>query len=198
MTSPATSRQRLIVPGCPGPPLRSPTRSDDAPPRHLAPSPSQAALLLPGAPPRAPRQPLLVDELAAWDRGPVVPRLCRAEKHGGPIGAPADPLDEASLNTVGYVLDRYGRLSAADLVTLTHNQPPWRDANRGRVPRTSVPITVDAVREFFDQASDEDDEPEAVLDSATVTSFLSESLRDPHRPSQPSDLEHLRQLATTG
>lgn len=55
-------------------------------------------------------QPLLTKAVVAWDNGPVVSALWGAETHGS-TAETSQSLDEAALNTVGYVLSRYGRLS---------------------------------------------------------------------------------------
>jgi uncharacterized phage-associated protein len=52
-------------------------------------------------------EPLFTEPVAAWDMGPVVERLWRDERYGLEP-PPASELDEAGLNTVGYVLSRYG------------------------------------------------------------------------------------------
>src|SRR5919199_6311744 len=61
-------------------------------------------------------RPLFDETVSAWDMGPVVGSLWFAEKQGiVPAGDPSGPLGEAELNTVGYVLSRYGRLSGRGL-----------------------------------------------------------------------------------
>ncbi|MGH3913254.1 MAG: Panacea domain-containing protein [Pseudonocardiaceae bacterium] len=58
-------------------------------------------------------EPLFTEELEAWDMGPVVAELWRAEKYGGST-PPSQRLGEAELNTIGYTLSRYGNLSGSD------------------------------------------------------------------------------------
>ncbi len=52
--------------------------------------------------------------------GPVVGSLWYQERESGVTGAAAS-LSEAELNTVGYVISRYGALTGADLEHLTRS-----------------------------------------------------------------------------
>src|SRR3954454_9140323 len=59
--------------------------------------------------------PLFSESIAAWDMGPVVSALWAEEKYANRMpdaGLMPRELDEAALNTIGYVLSRYGTLSA--------------------------------------------------------------------------------------
>jgi len=96
--------------------------------------------------------PLFHEEIEAWANGPVVADLWRARKHGE--GAPAPrALDEAMLGTVGYVVSRYGAFSGTDLIRLTHNEAPWRDATEHSETdeRYSEPIEQKALQHFFEE-----------------------------------------------
>jgi len=59
---------------------------------------------------------LFAEPVSAWDHGPVVGMLWFDEEHapGEHDASGAAPLDEAALNTIGYVLSRSGRLSGRD------------------------------------------------------------------------------------
>lgn len=117
-------------------------------------------------------EPLFAETLSAWDMGPVVGALWRAEKHGDVAVGPAS-LNEAQLNTVGYVLSRYGALSGRDLENLTHSELPWQLADSRRQPRESVPIKLDWLRQFFaSDVSAEGDDDEVLLDSVSVREWL--------------------------
>lgn len=113
-------------------------------------------------------RPLFVESLSAFDMGPVVGQLWHAEKNEVPSGALAE-LDEAQLNTVGYVLARYGGLSGRDLEILSHGERPWQRANQGRVPGTSVRIDPEWMEEYFL----EPDEDQVGLDPGEVVAWLS-------------------------
>lgn len=92
-------------------------------------------------------EPLFREPLAAWDMGPVVDALWAAEKRSGPTGGSLR--DEAALNTVGYVLSRYGDFTGDQLEEMTHAEPPWRRADAGRRPGASAAIRPEWMSDFF-------------------------------------------------
>jgi uncharacterized phage-associated protein len=60
-------------------------------------------------------EPLFPEAISAWDMGPVVASLWREERSDVvPLGINLD-LSERVLNTIGYVISRYGALSDTDL-----------------------------------------------------------------------------------
>lgn len=93
-------------------------------------------------------EPLFDDTIEAWDMGPVVAGLWRAERHGTPTPEPAG-LDEAALNTVGYTLSRYGALTEKDLENLTHGEDPWRNADKARQRGDSPRIEHEWIAHYF-------------------------------------------------
>ena len=93
-------------------------------------------------------EPLFGESIGAWDMGPVVDALWVAEKRGVGGGSAA-ALDEAALNTIGYVLSRYGGLSGDDLEAKTHREPPWRLADAVRRPGQSAPIHPQWMHDYF-------------------------------------------------
>lgn len=142
-------------------------------------------------------QPLFAEQVAAWDMGPVVAELWRDENRGHQPPPPRQ-LGEAELNTVGYVLSRYGNLTGNDLERLAHNETPWQIADSNRAPRGSVTIRHEWIRDYFRSAGapgDEEDEP--VLDTAVVRAWLVETLKHP-TPTRVDDLDALRARATAG
>lgn len=114
--------------------------------------------------------PLFRESVSAWDMGPVVGRLWFAERDLD--SAPAEPatLDESQLNTIGYVLRRYGALTGQDLEHLTHGEPPWQRADQLRRPGESARIETDWMRDYF--RSTDEDEDELMLDSGEVNRWL--------------------------
>jgi uncharacterized phage-associated protein len=74
-------------------------------------------------------RPLFDADLHAGENGPIVDGFDRVDWTTDP--RPRDTLTEAALNTVGYVLSRYGRLSILDLQHLSMAEPPWRNAAAG-------------------------------------------------------------------
>ena len=133
-------------------------------------------------------EPLFSESVSAWDTGPVVGRLWRSEEVEQ---APARrALDEGQLNTVGYVLSRYGRLTGRDLEILSRGEEPWLSADRGRRPRGSVQIDPQVMRSFFSRTTG--DHESVVLDSAQVTAWLAGAQDRRSSPSRPDDLAELR------
>jgi len=59
-------------------------------------------------------KPLFREAISAWDMGPVVTAVCKQDDTGT-VPQTRSELTEAHLNTIGYVLSRYGALSGRDL-----------------------------------------------------------------------------------
>ncbi len=117
-------------------------------------------------------RPLFVEQICAWDIGPVVVELWRDEYHHEP---PAEPsvLDEGALNTVGYVVSQYGALTGNQLERLTHSEHPWRAGNERRLMGDSDLIELSWIRAFFVRASDDDwAEGEGRADGEVVRRWL--------------------------
>jgi uncharacterized phage-associated protein len=116
--------------------------------------------------------PLFEESLSAWDMGPVVGSLWYDEKARRPVD-PGPPLGEAALNTIGYVLRRYGALTGRDLRHLTRSEAPWRLADAGRSPGTSVRIQVAWMEDYFRATAGPDEDEEIVLDADVIAEWLS-------------------------
>jgi hypothetical protein len=102
-------------------------------------------------------------------------------------------LTEAQLNTVGYVLSRYGGLSGLDLETLTHNETPWQRADQSRRPRESARIEQEWTREYFVRHGvGGDDESDVVLDSDAVSEWLAGAEERRADVARPDSVEELR------
>jgi uncharacterized phage-associated protein len=134
-------------------------------------------------------QPLFSETISAWDMGPVVGTLWYAEKEHGPTPATAE-LTESQLNTVGYVLSRYGRLTGQDLERLTHAEMPWQRANQSRLPGQSSRIEDDWLLHQFRDETDEDVEPS--FDSAVVTQWLTETAKGTTASARPDSYDAIR------
>jgi uncharacterized phage-associated protein len=135
---------------------------------------------------------LFVETVSAWDMGPVVGQLWKAESSDvSSPEAPHDALTEAQLNTIGYVVSRYGALSGRDLETLSHNEAPWRDANLRRRPGTSERISVESMREFF-RAESDDDGDGVVPDNDAVSEWLGEVAGPPVDAAVPDSVANLK------
>ena len=121
--------------------------------------------------------------------GPVVGRLWRSEKEMEQ--APERRVvDEGQLNTVGYVISRYGRLTGRDLEILSHGEEPWLSADRDRRPHESAQIDPHLMRSFFSRTTGDDEG--IVLDSLQVTAWLAGAQDRRSSPSRPDDLAELR------
>jgi uncharacterized phage-associated protein len=96
--------------------------------------------------------PLFRDGIEAWKNGPVVREVYRVQRHY-PLTPPgsADALTSTEQETVREVVRFYGRYTAAQLIALTHREPPWRDARNGVAADDSCrnPISHQALRDYF-------------------------------------------------
>jgi len=146
--------------------------------------------------------PLFGENIDAWDMGPVVAQLWRDEKHGSLlIFGPDDgqPLDEAALNTIGYVVDRYGGLTGADLEAMTHREAPWIEADTARKTGRSDNIPLGTLVEWFkprqpaDDAADHDLPP---IDEAALREWLDQTARTRISELGSDDLAVLRARAS--
>jgi uncharacterized phage-associated protein len=136
--------------------------------------------------------PLFSDTISAWDMGPVVGTLWHNEKEA--VAAPSAVLmDEAGLNTVGYVLSRYGALSGSDLEHLTHSEDPWLQANARRSPGTSARISAESITSYFRRTEAEDDEHDTLLpDVDEVAAWLKGADDRRDEVGRPDSVEDLR------
>lgn len=125
--------------------------------------------------------------------GPVVGALWYQEENHLEA-APPRALTEGQLNTVGYVLSRYGALTGGDLERLAHNEAPWREANRRRNPGESARIDMEALRVFFrSEGAPDDSDPSGLRpDSEAVRQWLTGADARRHEPRKPDTLEALR------
>jgi Uncharacterized phage-associated protein len=137
-------------------------------------------------------EPLFDEPISAWDMGPVVGTLWRQERLGERPKAPG-ALDEGQLNTIGYVLSRYGALTGRDLENLTHSETPWQLADTGRRPGESARIERTWIQDYFrTQGAADGDEDEVILDSAAVTQWLRDAPARRAEPARPDSPEELR------
>lgn len=136
-------------------------------------------------------EPLFSESISAWDMGPVVGKLWGEEKHGV-APPPRRDLGEAELNTVGYVLSRYGSLTGTDLEHLSHSEAPWQLADKDRRPGEGAVIELGWIREYFRTAGAAGEDDGEVLDTAEVRRWLSEVAREPTGPGRPDDMNELR------
>jgi len=138
-------------------------------------------------------RPLFSETISAWDMGPVVGALWYQEENRLEP-PPTRQLTEGELNTVGYVLSRYGALTGGDLERLTHNEVPWREADKRRHPGESARIEIEELRAFFrsDGAPDVSDPSGLRLDSEALHEWLQDAEARRHEPREPDALAALQ------
>lgn len=97
-------------------------------------------------------EPLFGERIEAWANGPVVADLWHDEKKNRP--RPKGPaLAGAQLATIDYVVERYGRYGAKDLIRRTHDEDPWREASEADASGWGVEspeINHEALRRWFE------------------------------------------------
>lgn len=95
-------------------------------------------------------QPLFTERIEAWVNGPVVAELWRDEKHDRPRPSP-QKISEKGLETIDFVVGRYGQFTGKTLIRATHLEDPWRDASEieDSWATRDPEITVDALRAWF-------------------------------------------------
>jgi len=140
-------------------------------------------------------EPLFRESISAWDMGPVVGELWHREKQGhGPATPPE--LTEAQLNTLGYVLSRYGGLTGLDLEHLTHSEAPWRLANKDRQPGDSARIELEWIGTYFMTSRAAEEGDEGLLDQSAVTEWLRHANDRRTEPLQPDTSEDIKMRLT--
>lgn len=137
--------------------------------------------------------PIFGESVSAWDMGPVVCRLWFAEKSGRE-GLGVELADEAVLNTIGYVVSRYGQLSARDLEHMTHAEMPWRRANEIREPGKSERIQNEWILDYF--RSDGEDDDAWFMDEADVRAFVAGAEERRQRPVSQDTMDGIRARAS--
>ena len=115
-------------------------------------------------------RPAFSDDIEAWEMGPVVASLWRAEKHRRQVGGRAqETLPETVRYMVGYMVRRYRGKTGAQLIDATHAEDPWRNAISGDgtfanqvIPHRSLsdhfsvePPEVSLMREALDRERDD-------------------------------------------
>lgn len=134
-------------------------------------------------------KPLFSEHIRAFDHGPCVKTLWQEERDGEPAPEPHD-LDNTQLNTVGYVVSRYGHMTAADLVRLTHAQDPWVIADRLRNAGGSDLIEHSWMQTFFRAELDKEWEDLDAPPREVVREWLATVPR-PEGPGKPDDINAL-------
>jgi len=99
-------------------------------------------------------EPMFTERIEAWEHGPVVASLWRAEEHGHDRPPPT-PLTDRMTQTVDYVVQRYGSLTGGELEEMSHDEAPWRDlrapdgADHWVLVTSDSEITIEALEAWF-------------------------------------------------
>lgn len=115
-------------------------------------------------------KPCFRENIEAWDFGPVVPEAYHEYKQYGSGDIPTvksylqfDSDDIWNVERVAYddtliktedkelinsVIDKFADYSATDLVSITHNQAPWKDAYN---PYGNHIISNESIRRYFEE-----------------------------------------------
>jgi uncharacterized phage-associated protein len=97
------------------------------------------------------RNPLFMEDIEAWDYGPVVPQVYHNYKKYGldtiqsKVKHPT--LSQEELRPVNYVIETFGKMSGRALINQTHSEWPWRNAYSPVRPSKIIPI--DSMYEYF-------------------------------------------------
>jgi uncharacterized phage-associated protein len=135
-------------------------------------------------------QPLFSESVRAWEMGPAVKSLWQDEDRGEPAPEPHQ-LGEGELNTIGYTLSRYGKLSGSDLERLSHAQPPWQVGWASRNSGGSDKIPNEIISGFFRAEIDKEDAERCVPRSVIEQWLASVEHPDPSDPGVPTRIEDL-------
>lgn len=144
-------------------------------------------------------QPMFSDTISAWDMGPVVTSVWHGDKEPVDSGGRWPPLDERVLNTIGYVISRYGGMSGADLMNLTHSEFPWIRANTYRPVRRSAKIRTEWIKEYHREAALAEREDRPQFDPDDVSALLTAvTQQQPGRTAKPDSLDDINAWARRG
>lgn len=69
-------------------------------------------------------EPMFDEAIEAWQMGPVVPSM----RHIAPPPNPDVSLSDQERSNIDAVLDYYGHLWGKQLIDLTHQEAPWKEA----------------------------------------------------------------------
>lgn len=96
------------------------------------------------------RKPLFIEDIEAWEYGPVVPEVYRKFKKycNKPIIIKQDKsiLLEKDKEILKKVWDAFGRYSASKLVDIVHSHAPWRKAKNS----ANKVISQKAIKDYYD------------------------------------------------
>lgn len=92
------------------------------------------------------------EKIEAWDFGPVVPEVYREYKIFGSSNIPSFntkssiKLKSTTKKLIDGIINECAKYTASQLVEITHNQTPWKEAYRSGKNAT---ITKKSIKEYF-------------------------------------------------
>lgn len=96
--------------------------------------------------------PCFIEEIEAWDFGPVVPEVYREYKIFGSANIPVFVVGKSirlgfeEERLIDGIVDECAKYTASQLVEITHNQTPWMKAY---IPGMNRVISKEAIRDYF-------------------------------------------------
>ena len=96
--------------------------------------------------------PAFRENIEAWEKGPVVAILWRAERRRHHVESTDRP-PESVCNVITYVLRRLGDKSGRQLIDATHAEAPWKTARRDGRSRPDEVISRQSLTDFFSAES---------------------------------------------
>jgi uncharacterized phage-associated protein len=104
-------------------------------------------------------EPLIAEDIFAWDHGPVVPSLYHRYKHHGAQPIPivtdfdVEQIDERDRKALIDIYEYYGQFSPWRLRNMTHDEKPWITAYKSTFGKK---MPIESLVEYFKPQIDED------------------------------------------
>ncbi len=92
--------------------------------------------------------PAFRETLEAWEKGPVVADLWRAERYPLPARAAPQPVPGTVSDVITNVLARLGNKSGTQLIDIAHQADPWADATSNGTDVANQVISHEALARF--------------------------------------------------
>lgn len=96
--------------------------------------------------------PLFSNPIEAWKDGPVVREVYREYRYGSNLSnIDWSPLSSTDREIIKAVLDFYGNFSKQELIDISHEDDPWKNARAGLRPTDigNRPINKSDLRRFY-------------------------------------------------
>ena len=92
-------------------------------------------------------KPAFLNDILAWQYGPVIKEIYQKYKGGNPINTPKTNYEvcEGLKKIIQLVVTSYGQMEAGSLITLTHDEDPWINSESNGI------ININMIKEYFDK-----------------------------------------------